>query len=144
MATSINRADLLGNLGGDPEFRHLPDGTVVARLRLATGRSWKDRGSGEWKEATEWHDVAVWQAERLEGRLAKGDRVHVSGRLRTREWDKDGVRMQRTENRLPRRRLDPADLEARPVRGRCGRRACRTGPRSPARRQRGGDDDIPF
>ena len=97
MATSINRADLLGNLGGDPEFRHLPDGTVVARLRLATSRSWKDRGTGEWKEATEWHDVAVWQAGRLEGRLSKGDRIHVSGRLRTREWDKDGARMQRTE-----------------------------------------------
>ena len=97
MATSINRADLLGNLGGDPEFRHLPDGTVVAKLRLATSRSWKDRDSGEWKEATEWHDVAVWQAGRLEGRLAKGDRVHVSGRLRTREWDKDGVKMRRTE-----------------------------------------------
>ena len=97
MATSINRADLLGNLGTDPEFRHTPEGVVLARLRVATSRSWKDRSTGDWKEATEWHDVVVWQAERLKGRLAKGDKVHLSGRLRTREWDKDGVTIRRTE-----------------------------------------------
>lgn len=70
---------------------------MVARLRVATSRSWKDRDTGDWREATEWHDVTVWQAERLKGRLAKGTRVHASGRLRTREWDKDGVKMRRTE-----------------------------------------------
>ena len=97
MATSINRADLLGNLGADAEFRQLRDGAVVAQLRLATSRSWKDRESGEWQEETEWHDVSVWNADRLRGRLRKGDRVHVSGRLRTRSWERDGMTRRSTE-----------------------------------------------
>ena len=83
MATSINRADLLGNLGADPEFRTLPDGTVLAQFRLATSRSWLD-GAGKWEKETEWHDVVAWKADRLQGRLAKGDKVHVTGRLKTR------------------------------------------------------------
>lgn len=97
MATSINRADLLGNLGSDPDFRTLPDGAVVAQLRLATSRSWQDRLNGEWREETEWHDVSVWKAAHLQGRLRKGDRVHVSGRLRTRSWEHEGVTQRRTE-----------------------------------------------
>ena len=142
MATSINRADLLGNLGGDPDFRHLPDGTVVARLRLATGRSWKDRGSGEWKESTEWHDVAVWQAERFEGRLAKGDKVHVSGRLRTREWDKDGVRMQRTE--IVCRAGGLILLTSKPGPSGAAADGGPAGPVPGPPPDGGGDDDIPF
>ena len=97
MATSINRADLLGNLGSDPEFRTLPDGAVVAQLRLATSRSWRNRDSGEWQEETEWHDVSVWRADHLRGRLRKGDRVHVTGRLRTRSWEHEGVTRRSTE-----------------------------------------------
>ena len=96
MPTSINRADLLGNLGKDPDFHTTPDGTVVAHLRMATTRHWRS-GDGEWQEETEWHDVTVWQAERLKGRLAKGDRLHVTGRLRTRNRDRKGITVQSTE-----------------------------------------------
>ena len=100
MARTINQATLLGHLGGDAEFRQLPSGEAVASLRLATSRSYR-RDDGEWAEETEWHDVVVWKADRLEqrrDRLRKGDLLHVSGRLRTRAWeDRDGHKRQRTE-----------------------------------------------
>ena len=100
MARTINQATLLGHLGGDAEFRHLPSGEAVASLRLATSRSYR-RDDGEWAEETEWHDVVVWKADRLEqrrDRLLKGDAVHVTGRLRTRSWEgRDGHKRQRTE-----------------------------------------------
>ena len=100
MARTINQATLLGHLGGDAEFRHLPSGEAVASLRLATSRSYR-RDDGEWAEDPEWHGVVVWKADRLEkhrDRLRKGDAVHVTGRLRTRSWeDRDGVKRQRTE-----------------------------------------------
>ena len=96
MASSINRVELLGNLGGDAEFKQRPDGTVLAQFRLATGRRWLD-GGGNWAQETEWHDIVVWKAAWLRGRLAKGDKVYVTGRLRTRSWEKDGVTVRRTE-----------------------------------------------
>ena len=100
MARTINQATLLGHLGGDAEFRHLPSGEAVASLRLATSRSYR-RDDGEWAEDTEWHDVVVWKADRLEkhrDRLRKGSPVHVTGRLRTRSWeDRNDVKRQRTE-----------------------------------------------
>ena len=100
MVRTINQATLLGPLGGDAEFRHLPSGEGVARLRLATSRSYR-RDDGEWAEETEWHDVFVWKADRLEkhrDRLRKGDMVHVTRRLRTRsKEDRNDVKRQRTE-----------------------------------------------
>ncbi|MCY4595568.1 MAG: single-stranded DNA-binding protein [Bryobacterales bacterium] len=100
MARTINQATLLGHLGGDAEFRHLPSGEAVASLRLATSRSYR-LDDGDWAEETEWHDIVVWKADRLEkhrDRLQKCDLVQVMGRLRTRSWeDRDGHRRQRTE-----------------------------------------------
>ena len=100
MARTINQSFLLGHLGGDAEFRHLPSGEAVASLRLATSRSYR-REDGEWADETEWHDVVVWKADRLKDRrdrLRKGDPVHITGRLRTRAWeDRDGQKRQRTE-----------------------------------------------
>ncbi len=96
MASSINRVELLGNIGGDADFKQRPDGTVLAQFRLATSRSWLD-GQRNWAQETEWHDIVVWKAARLRGRLAKGDKVYLTGRLRTRSWNKDGVTLQRTE-----------------------------------------------
>ncbi len=100
MARTINQAILLGHLGGDASFKTLPGGDTLATLRLATSRPYRREG-GEWAEETEWHDVVVWKAERLEGlrgRLRKGDPVCVTGRLRTRGWeDEEGRRHQRTE-----------------------------------------------
>ena len=100
MARTINQSFLLGNLGGDAEFRKLASGEEVATLRLATSRSFR-RSDGEWADETEWHDVVVWKADRLRDhrdRLRKGDPVHVAGRLRTRSWeDREGHKRQRTE-----------------------------------------------
>ena len=81
MARTINQSFLLGNLGGDAEFRTLASGEEVATLRLATSRSYR-RADGEWADETEWHDVVVWKADRLRdhrGRLQKGGPAHIAG-----------------------------------------------------------------
>lgn len=90
---SVNKVIIVGNLGADPETRYLPSGEAVTNIRVATTDRWKDKQSGEMKEATEWHRIAFF------GRLAtiageylkKGSQVYVEGSLRTRKWqDKDG------------------------------------------------------
>jgi single-strand DNA-binding protein len=94
MAGSVNKVILVGNLGADPEVRSFQNGGKVCNLRIATSESWKDRASGEKKERTEWHTVAIFSeglagvAERF---LRKGSKVYIEGQLRTRKWqDKDG------------------------------------------------------
>lgn len=89
----LNRVSLLGRLGADPEIRTTQSGEKCANFRIATGEKWKDKGTGEEKERTEWHSIVVWGglagiAERF---LHKGGRVLVEGTLRTRKWqDKEG------------------------------------------------------
>lgn len=89
MAGSVNKVILIGNLGSDPEVRSFPNGGKVCNLRIATSESWKDRMSGERKERTEWHTVAIFSeglagvAERF---LRKGSKVYLEGQLRTRKW----------------------------------------------------------
>jgi len=88
----INKVILIGNLGKDPEVRHLENGGVVARFPVATNESYRDK-SGEWQKVTEWHDVVVWRflAERAERDLHKGSLVYVEGKLTHRKWtDRDG------------------------------------------------------
>ena len=90
---SVNKVILVGNLGADPETRYLPSGDPVTNLRLATTDSWKDKASGEKKEATEWHRVVLFRrlAEVAGQYLKKGSQVYIEGRIRTRKWqDKDG------------------------------------------------------
>ena len=91
---SLNKVQLIGNLGADPEIRSFQNGNRVANLRIATSESWKDKTTGEKKEKTEWHTVAIFTdglvgvAERY---LKKGSKVYVEGQLQTRKWqDKDG------------------------------------------------------
>jgi single-strand DNA-binding protein len=88
MAKSVNKVILVGNLGKDPEVRHTPQGTAVARLTLATNERFKDK-SGEWQDRTEWHNVVLWQrqAEIAGEYLKKGSKIYVEGRLQTRSWD---------------------------------------------------------
>lgn len=89
----INKVILIGNLGKDPEVRHLEGGSVVAKFSVATNESYKDRNSGEWMTNTEWHDVVVWRnlAERAERDLKKGNQVYIEGKLTHRKWqDKNG------------------------------------------------------
>src|SRR6516162_6455327 len=101
MSVSVNETVLIGNLGKDPEIRSFQNGGRVAHFSLATSESWKDKKTGERKEKTEWHQVAI-MAERLvtvaEKYLKKGAKVYVKGRLETRKWaDKDGVERYATE-----------------------------------------------
>jgi single-strand DNA-binding protein len=101
MSVSVNETVLIGNLGKDPEIRTFQNGGRVAHFSLATSESWKDKKTGERKEKTEWHQVAI-MAEGLvtvaEKYLKKGAKVYVKGRLETRKWaDKDGVERYATE-----------------------------------------------
>jgi single-strand DNA-binding protein len=100
MARGINKVILIGHLGQDPETRAMPSGSAVANLRIATTESWKDKQSGEMKESTEWHNVALFgrTAEVAAQYLRKGSQVYIEGRLRTRKWqDKQGVDRYTTE-----------------------------------------------
>ena len=101
MAGSVNKVILVGNLGRDPEIRSTQDGTRVANLNLATSESWRDRNSGERRERTEWHRVAIFN-ERLveiaEKYLRKGSKIYVEGALQTRKWtDNSGQERYTTE-----------------------------------------------
>ncbi len=93
MARGINKVILVGNLGADPDTRYMPSGGAVTNLSLATSESWKDKQSGEQKERTEWHKVAMFGrlAEISAEYLRKGSQVYIEGKLRTRKWqDRDG------------------------------------------------------
>src|SRR3954466_7800978 len=97
---SVNKVILVGNLGADPETKYLPSGDAVANIRLATTDRWKDKASGEMKEATEWHRIAFFGrlAEIAGEYLKKGSQVYVEGRIRTRKWqDKEGQDRYSTE-----------------------------------------------
>jgi single-strand DNA-binding protein len=101
MAGSVNKVILVGNLGRDPESRSFQNGGKVVNLRIATSESWKDRNTGERKEKTEWHSVAIFN-ENL-GRIAeqylrKGSKVYIEGQLQTRKWqDNTGADKYSTE-----------------------------------------------
>jgi single-strand DNA-binding protein len=101
MAGSVNKVILIGNLGRDPEVRTFQNGGKVCNLRIATSEQWKDRNSGERKERTEWHTVAIFNealvgvAERF---LKKGSKVYIEGQLETRKWqDQSGQDRYSTE-----------------------------------------------
>jgi single-strand DNA-binding protein len=93
MARGINKVIVVGNLGNDPDTRYMPSGGAVTNLSIATSESWKDKQSGEQKERTEWHKVAMFGrlAEIAAEYLRKGSQVYIEGKLRTRKWqDRDG------------------------------------------------------
>ncbi len=101
MAGSVNKVILVGNLGRDPEIRSTQDGTRVANLSLATSESWRDKATGERKERTEWHRVAIFN-ERLvdivEKYVKKGSKLYIEGQLQTRKWtDNSGAERYTTE-----------------------------------------------
>ena len=97
---SVNKVILVGNLGADPETRYQTSGDAIANIRVATTDRWKDKASGEMKEATEWHRVAFFGrlAEIAGEYLKKGSQVYIEGRIRTRKYqDKDGNERYSTE-----------------------------------------------
>jgi single-strand DNA-binding protein len=96
----VNKVILVGNLGKDPETRYMPNGDQVTNVTIATSESWKDKNSGEQKEATEWHRVVFFRrlAEIAGQYLKKGSQVYIEGRLRTRKWQgQDGQDRYTTE-----------------------------------------------
>lgn len=100
MAGSVNKVILIGNLGKDPEVRHLENGTVVASFPLATSEVYTDRSTGEKKELTDWHNIVVWRglAEVVEKYVRKGTKLYVEGKLKNRSWqDKEGNTRYTTE-----------------------------------------------
>ena len=85
---SLNKCQIIGNLGRDPEMRYTPSGQAVTQFTVATNRHYRDQ-PGEWQSETEWFRVVVWgpQAERTAERLRKGNKVYVEGRIQTRQWE---------------------------------------------------------
>ncbi len=100
MARGVNKVILIGHLGQDPQSRAMPSGKAVVNLRLATSDQWRDKQTGENKEATEWHNVVMFDrlAEIAAEYLRKGSHVYVEGRIRTRKWqDREGQDRYTTE-----------------------------------------------
>ncbi len=95
----VNKVILIGNVGGDPETRYMPNGNAVTNITLATTDSWKDKQTGQLQERTEWHRVVLFGkvAEIAGEYLRKGSQCYIEGRLQTREWEKDGVKRYTTE-----------------------------------------------
>ena len=105
---SVNKVILIGNLGKDPETRYLPSGEAVTSFSIATSETWKDKTSGEKKEATEWHRISAFGklAEICGEYLRKGSPVYIEGSLRTRKWqDKEGQDRYTTEIRADQMRM---------------------------------------
>ncbi|MBV9078599.1 MAG: single-stranded DNA-binding protein [Methylobacteriaceae bacterium] len=117
MAGSVNKVILVGNLGRDPETRRLGSGEPVVNLRIATSETWKDKGTGERKERTEWHSVVIFNenlARVAEQYLRKGSKVYVEGQLQTRKWtDQSGQERYSTEVVLQRFRGELTILDSR-------------------------------
>jgi len=101
MAGSVNKVILVGNLGRDPEVRTFQNGGKVCNLRLATSETWKDKNTGERREKSEWHSVAIFQEGLVrvaEQYLRKGSKVYIEGQLQTRKWqDQSGADRYSTE-----------------------------------------------
>ena len=101
MAGSVNKVIIIGNLGRDPEVRSFQNGGKVVNLRIATSETWRDKASGERKERTEWHSVAIFNeniAKVAEQYLRKGSTVYIEGQLETRKWqDQSGADRYTTE-----------------------------------------------
>ena len=100
MAGTVNKVILIGNLGKDPEIRHLENGAVVANFPIATSESYIDKNTGQKVENTDWHDIVVWRglAGIVEKYVRKGQKVYIEGKLRKRSWqDKDNNTRYTTE-----------------------------------------------
>ena len=146
MAGSVNKVIIIGNLGHDPEVRSFPNGGKVVNLRVATSEAWKDKSTGERKERTEWHSIAIFNeplGRIAEQYLRKGSTVYIEGQLETRKWqDKDGQDRYSTEIALR-----PYRGEMTILGGKDGGQSD-SGSRQDQRSDDGGrgipDDEIPF
>jgi len=153
---SVNKVILIGNLGADPETRYAPSGDAICNIRVATTDTWKDKATGEKKEATEWHRIAFFGrlAEIAGQYLKKGSQVYIEGSLRTRKWqDKDGQDRYTTEIRADEMKMlgsrqgvgeaPPREASA-PSRPPASSADAGGGRKAPASGFGDMDDDIPF
>ena len=154
---SVNKVILVGNLGADPETRYAPSGDQITNIRLATTDTWKDKQSGEKREATEWHRVVFFGklAEIAGQYLKKGSQVYVEGNLRTRKWQgQDGQDRYTTEIRADAMQMlgrreggGNPDYESRSGSGSGSSRPAAAKPAAPAPASSAMsdfEDDIPF
>lgn len=98
--SSLNEVQLIGNLGADPEVKHMHNGKPVCNLRLATTENWNDRATGERKERTEWHRVVIFSegiCKVAENYLRKGSKIYIRGQLQNRQYEQDGITKYATE-----------------------------------------------
>ena len=146
MAGSVNKVILVGNLGRDPEGRNTQDGSRIVHLSVATSETWKDRGSGERKERTEWHRVVIFNdklGEIAERYLRKRSKVYLEGSLQTRKWTaQDGQEKYTTEVVLSKFRGELTLLDGRRDDG--GDQDTQTSWGATAPGTRDFDDSIPF
>lgn len=97
--SGVNKVILVGRLGKDPEVKNMNNGDKVANFSMATSETWKDKITGDKKEATEWHNIVLWRGlAEIAGRyLHKGDMIYIEGKLKTRSWEKEGITRYATE-----------------------------------------------
>lgn len=95
----VNKAIIVGRLGADPELKYFQNGDAVVNISVATSETWKDKGTGEKMERTEWHRVVAFRrlAEIIGEYLTKGSQIYIEGKLQTRSWEKDGITRYTTE-----------------------------------------------
>ncbi|MCM8613446.1 single-stranded DNA-binding protein [Accumulibacter sp.] len=152
---SVNKVILVGNLGRDPESRYAPDGSAVVSVSLATTDTWKDKVTGEKREATEWHRLVFFgrQAEIAAQYLKKGSQVYIEGRLRTRKWqDKEGHERNTTEIHVDQMQMlgsrqglgEPSYASAGSVEGTASFGGAKPSPSKKTPGFEDMDDDIPF
>ena len=148
MAGSVNKVILVGNLGADPEVRKFQNGGQVCNLRVATSENWKDRNTGERREKTEWHSVAIFSeglARVAEQYLRKGSKVYLEGQLETRKWqDQNGNDRYTTEVVLRNFNSQMVMLDSRSGGGGMGRESVPDQSGSSRSQSYELDDDIPF
>jgi single-strand DNA-binding protein len=152
MARGVNKVILIGHLGQDPQQRAMPSGKAVVNLRVATTDQWRDKQTGENKEATEWHNVVMFDrlAEIAAEYLRKGSQIYVEGRIRTRKWqDKEGNDRYTTEIVVNEMQMlggrGSADRGSAPAAERSRDRSEESTARAePAGVAESFDDDIPF
>lgn len=138
----INKAILVGNVGQSPTTRTMSNGEMVANFSVATSETWKDKQTGERREATEWHRIVAYRqlAEIIDRYLTRGSKVYIEGKIKTRKWtDRDGVEKYTTEIIADQMQmLSPRDNQAPPP-----AQSSQPAP-PPATNADGFNDDIPF
>lgn len=139
--SGLNKVQIIGHLGADPDTRYMPNGKAVTNIRIATSETWKDKQTGDRKEKTEWHSVVAFEklAEIMGEYLRKGSKVYVEGKLQTRKWqDKEGKDRYTTEIIAGQMLM----LDGKPQGDRPQRQQDK--PSQPPADDGGFDDDIPF